>query len=87
MSWPCTLPSLYAVGTGFSSLPVTLEGMTWSKNRTNTVIELLRCLGVKVEVFEEFRCPVLLVTFTVTTLPSQVAPGVLQLQETHPLQE
>lgn len=55
--------------------------------KTPTVVKLLRCLWVKVEVFEELWRPVLLVAFAVATLPAQVAPGVLQLQETHPLQE
>lgn len=57
------------------------------EKKGNTIIKLLCCLGVKVEVFEEFGGPVLLVALTVTPLPPQVTPRVLQLQETHPLQE
>lgn len=58
---------------------------SWMKG--NTIIKLLCCLGVKVEVFEEFGGPVLLVTLAVTPLPAQVTPRILQLQETHPLRE
>lgn len=57
------------------------------ERKGNTVIKLLRRLGVKVEVFEEFGCPVLVVTLAVTPPPPQVAPRILQLQETHSLQE
>lgn len=52
-----------------------------------TIIKLLRCLGVKVEVFEEVGGPVLLIPLTVASLPPQMAPWILQLKETHPLQE
>lgn len=60
------------------------EGVLWS---CFTVIELLRRLGVKVEVFEEFGGPVLVVPLAVAALPPQMAPRVLQLQETHPLHQ
>lgn len=61
--------------------------MLYLGRKGNTVIKLLCCLGVKVEVFEEFGCPVLVVTLAVTPPPPQVAPRILQLQETHSLQE
>ena len=51
----------------------------------HTVVKLLGRLGVKVEVLEELWGPVLLVPLTEAALPSQVAPGVLQLEETPPL--
>lgn len=57
------------------------------ENKEYTVVKLLCRLGVKVEVFEELRRPVLLVTLAVTTLPPQVTPRILQLQETHSLQQ
>lgn len=56
-------------------------------NKAHTVVKLLCRLGVKVEVFEEFGCPVLLVALAVAPLPPQVTPRILQLQETHSLQE
>lgn len=59
----------------------------YKEKTRDTIIKLLCCLGVKVEVFEEFRCPVLLVPLAITSLPPQMTPRILQLQEAHSLQE